>query len=218
MKIDIWVFTDGSSTCSKEYDINYGGWGVQITRLAMQPIDGLCLTDHPKILKRGYAEKRNPHNRNYKIYSFSKGYVENNVTNQRMELLAILNGIRKAKTKTKIKNPTILIVTDSMYSLKCSTEWGDKWKSNAIDNVWYRKEGKKLIPVKNQDIVIPLYNEVNDTNANILFMHVLAHKKEPIDKDSVEWMFYNYNNNVDELAKNSARDAFQKYITTKKIN
>lgn len=68
-------------------------------------------------------------------------------TNNKMELEAVFRGIA-ALEKLNICNPTedeVEIVSDSMYVVKGSTEWVDKWKSND----WKTLTGKD---VKNQDL------------------------------------------------------------------
>ena len=63
-------------------------------------------------------------------------------TNNQMELEAVIQGL------TELKRPCgVEIFTDSVYVGKGMTQWMPKWKANG----WKRKEGKKLVPVKNEE-------------------------------------------------------------------
>lgn len=64
-------------------------------------------------------------------------------TNNRMELLAAIKGLEALHRSTYVE-----LVTDSAYVAKGITEWMQKWKSNG----WQRREGKKMKPVKNEDL------------------------------------------------------------------
>ncbi len=68
---------------------------------------------------------------------------EPETTNNRMELMGVIEGL------TALKKPThVELFTDSVYVGKGMSEWMPKWKANG----WKRKEGKKLVPVKNEDL------------------------------------------------------------------
>ena len=64
---------------------------------------------------------------------------EKDTTNNRMELMAVLNAI------TAIKNPKIEIHTDSQYVKNGMEKWVASWKKNG----WKTADKK---PVKNQDL------------------------------------------------------------------
>jgi ribonuclease HI len=64
-------------------------------------------------------------------------------TNNQMELQAVISGLQALSRRTQIE-----VVTDSTYVAKGSSEWMPKWKANG----WKRREGKKLKPVKNEDL------------------------------------------------------------------
>ncbi|MCH9644115.1 MAG: ribonuclease HI [Gammaproteobacteria bacterium] len=66
--------------------------------------------------------------------------AESETTNNRMELLAVIEGLRA------LKNPCVVsITTDSQYVLKGVTEWMQGWKTKG-----WRTSSKK--PVKNVDL------------------------------------------------------------------
>ena len=73
---------------------------------------------------------------------------EENTTNNRMELTAVISALKAFKTIGGIPRHAV-VVTDSQYVQKGITEWIQKWKVNS-----WRTSGKK--PVKNQDLWIEL--------------------------------------------------------------
>jgi len=68
---------------------------------------------------------------------------ERETTNNRMELTAVIEGLAALKKPTHVE-----LFTDSVYVGKGMSEWMPKWKANG----WKRKDGKKLVPVKNEDL------------------------------------------------------------------
>lgn len=110
----------------------------------------------------------------------------NKPTNQRAELYAIyaaLNSITK-------KHDSIIIYSDSQYSIKSCTLWIKKWK----ENNWKTVTGK---PVKNLDIIKPIDDLLNRLETKIEFRHVRSHTNKK-DKQSIN------NDIVDGFAKNGA--------------
>ncbi len=63
-------------------------------------------------------------------------------TNNQMELEAVIQGLSALKRPCRVE-----LFTDSVYVGKGMTEWMPKWKANG----WKRRDGKKLVPVKNED-------------------------------------------------------------------
>jgi ribonuclease HI len=66
-----------------------------------------------------------------------------NTTNNRMELQAVIEGLATLKRSTRVE-----LFTDSAYVGNGISQWVPKWKANG----WQRKEGKKMVPVKNQEL------------------------------------------------------------------
>lgn len=64
-------------------------------------------------------------------------------TNNQMELMAVIEGLRALKARTQVE-----IITDSKYVAQGSLEWMPGWKKNG----WRRKEGKQFKPVKNVEL------------------------------------------------------------------
>jgi ribonuclease HI len=68
---------------------------------------------------------------------------ERESTNNRMELTAVVRGLSALKRPSHVE-----LMTDSVYVGKGISEWLPKWKSQG----WRRREGKRLLPVKNDDL------------------------------------------------------------------
>ena len=68
---------------------------------------------------------------------------ERDTTNNRMELTAAIEALRALKG-----SPEVDLYTDSTYVKKGITEWIASWKANG----WRRRSGKRLLPVKNEDL------------------------------------------------------------------
>lgn len=76
-----------------------------------------------------------------KIVEASGGEAE--TTNNRMELQAVISGLEALKKRSEVE-----IVTDSEYVARGCQEWLPGWKKNGFR----RREGKKLKPLKNEEI------------------------------------------------------------------
>ena len=70
------------------------------------------------------------------------GY-DNDTTNNRMELMAVIEGLAALKRTCQVE-----VFTDSVYVGKGLTEWMPKWKTNN----WKRREKGSWKPVKNEDL------------------------------------------------------------------
>jgi len=91
--------------------------------------------------------------------------AEPHTTNNRMELLSVIEGLASLKRACQVE-----LVTDSQYVAKGIAEWMPKWKRNG----WQRKEGAKLKPVMNAD----LWQRVDELTARhqVRVTHVLGHR------------------------------------------
>jgi ribonuclease HI len=68
---------------------------------------------------------------------------ERDTTNNRMELMAAIEGLSALKWPTRVE-----LFTDSVYVGKGLSEYLPKWKANG----WRRKEGSKFLPIKNEEL------------------------------------------------------------------
>jgi len=64
-------------------------------------------------------------------------------TNNRMELQAVIEGLRALTRASEVE-----VVTDSVYVAKGASEWMVGWKANG----WRRREGRSFKPVKNVEL------------------------------------------------------------------
>jgi ribonuclease HI len=69
--------------------------------------------------------------------------AERETTNNRMELMAVIEGLSTLKRPAQVE-----LFTDSVYVGKGLMEYLAKWKANG----WRRKEGTKFAPLKNEDL------------------------------------------------------------------
>ncbi|MCO6045640.1 ribonuclease HI [Aeoliella sp. ICT_H6.2] len=114
-----------------------------------------------------------------------KSGAERDTTNNRMELTAVVEGLRTLKRPSEVE-----LFTDSVYVGKGMSEWMPKWKANG----WRRREGKKWAEVKNVD----LWQKLDALLAEhqVKYTRVAGHSGHP------------ENDRVDELAV----AAYQKYL------
>ena len=100
----------------------------------------------------------------------------NNTTNNRMEMTAIIQGLSKCK-----KDEDIILYSDSKYVLSGIKDWMLNWKQND----WKTVKNK---PIKNKDLWL-LIDECIQKKDNVKFRHVKAHNGDL------------YNERADYLAK-----------------
>ena len=103
---------------------------------------------------------------------------EKNTTNNRMELMATINALKKIKSDEEIE-----IYTDSKYVKLGITEWINNW----IKNDW---KTSKRENVKNKDLWLELYNL--NQSLKVKWNWVKAHAGNPLNEE------------VDSLAKKAA--------------
>ena len=89
-------------------------------------------------------------------------------TNNRMELIAAIEGLEALKRPCKVR-----LVTDSKYVGQGISEWMPNWKANG----WRRRVGKGFKPVKNDDLWKRLDAQVG--RHEVHFEHVAGHSGHP---------------------------------------
>ena len=132
--------------------------------------DGSCLSNPGN---GGWAAIINDNNNITKISGSEK-----NTTNNKMELMAPINALKKINKKNKIQ-----IYTDSKYVKLGITEWIHKW----IKNNW---QTSKKEPVKNKELWMELYKLTK--SYEIKWIWVKAHAGNTLNEE------------VDLLAKQAA--------------
>jgi ribonuclease HI len=110
---------------------------------------------------------------------------EAETTNNRMELTAAVKGLEALKQRASVE-----LLTDSVYVGKGMSEWLPKWKANG----WRRKDGKKLVPIANEELWRVL--------DKLLAQHEVRYTRVAGHSGHAE------NDRVDELAV----AAYQKYL------
>ncbi len=106
-------------------------------------------------------------------------------TNNRMELTAVIRGLEALREPCQVT-----LHADSSYVLQGMSSWMEGWKKNG----WKRKEGSKLVPVKNVD----LWKRLDE----LLQIHQVRYEQIKGHAGHVE------NERCDELAV----AAYQKYL------
>jgi len=107
---------------------------------------------------------------------------EPNTTNNRMELTAVIEGLKALTRSTSIE-----LVSDSKYVLQGLGEWMSDWKKRG----WKRKEGNQLKPVKNVELWQEL--DVLISRHRVRLTYVKGHAGHP------------ENERCDELARQGIR-------------
>lgn len=64
-------------------------------------------------------------------------------TNNQMELMAVIGGLESLTRSTAVE-----VITDSKYVADGCTSWLPNWKKNG----WKRKDGQRLVPIKNLEL------------------------------------------------------------------
>lgn len=157
----LYVFTDGN--CKRNGKDNaVGGYGIFFTDDTNSP-----------------------------YYKFNKTERLESPTNQKCELSAIFELFRCLESNLELfESKHVIICTDSMYVIKCLTEWYKNW----IRNNWKTKTGE---PVKNLELLKSIRTKMENLNLQIEFKHVPAHTQEPEDKTTLKYDLWYGNNRVD---------------------
>ena len=94
--------------------------------------------------------------------------AEPNTTNNRMELMGVIEGLKSLKKPCRVE-----VITDSQYVAKGIREWMPNWKRQG----WMRKEKGRLRPVINLDLWQRL--DALLTTHSVTVSHVLGHRGHP---------------------------------------
>ncbi len=90
---------------------------------------------------------------------------EDETTNNRMEMMAVIEALKALKKRSNVK-----LYTDSKYVMQGITEWMDGWKAKG-----WKTASKK--PVKNKDLWLELDDGVQQHNVE--FIWVKGHAGHP---------------------------------------
>jgi ribonuclease HI len=150
--------------------------------------DGSCLNNGKSDVKAAFSVEFN--DQNYTQFNHTE-IMSDNLSNNGAELSAILYA---AKTVCENKNifgddKHFIIVSDSLYAIKCINGWSKKW----IENGWVTS---KKEPVKNRELIQEIL--VFTGQLNITFRHVFSHQPEPGGIHSIEYLLWKGNDIVDK--------------------
>ena len=138
----ITIFTDGSSRGNP----GPGGWGTIIVAI-----------------QRGKEGKKE------EARVIELGGAEKNTTNNRMELSAVINGLKKASSIVGEKEMPVQVYTDSSYVINGITKWIQGWKRNG----WLTKTKDD---VQNKDLWMELDEALNAVGSgNVSWKYVGGH-------------------------------------------
>lgn len=129
---------------------------------------------------------------NRELKNVSKIFRDKICTNQKTELCAILTAIRYIISNLNMEKVSIIIKTDSEYSINCVTKWVVGW----IKNGWRTKNNT---PVANKEYIQEIHKYLQ--KYNIILEHVMAHT-QGTDEDSIG------NAYADRLATDATRKAY----------
>lgn len=105
-----------------------------------------------------------------------------NTTNNRAELMAILNGLYLAiRYRRKVKR--INIFSDSKISVFGLRTWIYSWINNSQDNILRSTSGD----VKNQDMILSIINFIIENNLQISLFHIRGHCDYTKFKDIIKF-------------------------------
>lgn len=159
--------------------------------------DGNCKNNGKKNAKAGYCVFFTE-NEDSIYYDLNKsGIIINEPTNQKAELTAMYELFCIIEeNKELFKNKTTNICSDSLYTIKCITEWYKNWEKNGYKT-------SKNQDVKNIELIKKIVNLkqtiLDETNIKINFKHVFSHTIEPKNKDTLEHFLWKGNKVCDEL-------------------
>jgi ribonuclease HI len=101
----------------------------------------------------------------------SAPFTQPPITNQRAELCAILEALKSILHKNAIVlkgYDGLIIYSDSDYSIKCVVTWAPGWQRKG----WKRSGGE---PLKNLDLIKPIFNLLHKIPIPAVFVHVRSH-------------------------------------------
>ena len=133
--------------------------------------DGAC---EPNPGKGGWAAILQFTDKDGKLHEKELSGNERNTTNNRMEILAVINGIKAIKYPCRLT-----IYSDSQYVTNAIGDWDDGFPAVAFKNVgwmvnwqeagWRRREGQRWRELKNAELWRELYELVK----NQLSVHMI---------------------------------------------
>ena len=157
--------------------------------------DGNCKRNGKQNAKAGYSVFFTD-DESSELYNLNKVglLTTSSATNQKAELTALKVLFKTINENLELfKNKNLIICSDSLYSIKCLTEWYKKWETNN----WKTSSGEE---VKNNELIkrIIELKKKCENDVKITFKHVFSHIREPDNKESYEYFLWRGNKMVDD--------------------
>lgn len=154
--------------------------------------DGNCKSNGKEKSKGGYGvfftdDEYSPY---YKFNTVR--LVVTSPTNQKSELMAIekLFSIISENEVLFDANKTVMVCTDSMYSINCIEKWSKNW----LRNNWKTAKGEE---VKNTEIIKSILSKKAKIKCKVEFRHVRSHMAAPNNTNTVEYRIWEGNYKID---------------------
>lgn len=164
--MDITVYTDGSTLNNQHKGHRKGGVGV-------------------------FFGENDPRNKSIELVESN----DNKVTNQVAEIKACIVAIETILT-SKEPFKSILICSDSMYTINCITKWCKTWEKKG----WKKADGKII---ENLELIQTLYKYSQEHK--VKYKHVRGHANKPAS-DSNQYNDWYGNMMADTLATNASKN------------
>ena len=160
--------------------------------------DGACSNNGTLNSKGGWAYIIQFDNGKKEIHS--AGYVDG-TTNQRMELTAFIEVLKEIKIRWPDINDSVIVLSDSQYVVKGSSEWMYKWEKNG-----WKKSKNSLSDVANKDLWKMTFKLVKEIQPTVCWI-----------KDHAE---HTFNEQCDNLATTAVkmRANYYKVFRIPKLN
>lgn len=118
-------------------------------------------------------------------------------SNQHAELKAIETALDTLVNSRKKETKTIVIYTDSKYSINCVTVWINNWRKNN----WKTTKGELVKHASLIRSIDQLVKTIEKEGTKVRFEHINSHTTAPSNKNSKEYRIWYGNNAVDKMAQ-----------------
>lgn len=129
----------------------------------------------------------------------SKYLNHEHLTNQSMELQALLIALRTIMETEILPNVEIVIHTDSNHCVQILTKWAQVWEKNG----WKKKHNKSIQNLDTIKKVYTLYRNISLVT-KLSIHHIRSHTKEP-SHSSPSWVHWYGNDKADQMASRASK-------------
>eukprot|EP00922_Rhytidocystis_sp_ex-Travisia-forbesii_P032605 GHVS01048446.1.p1 GENE.GHVS01048446.1~~GHVS01048446.1.p1 ORF type:complete len:175 (-),score=22.14 GHVS01048446.1:182-676(-) len=135
--------------------------------------DGACLNNGRDGAEAGYGVY---------VSGVTKRFLQNEIgtvpgkeTNQRAELYAVTRALTMVEDWLQEKDCVVFIRTDSDYSVRCCTEWVERWKMNGYRN-------HRGHPVANRDLIVWIVDTMEEWEDRVVLSWIPREENVEADK------------------------------------